>query len=82
MTPAFGDFRILIDPWEVDYGDQTPLESTEDRPDDEVDHEVEVADDEWAPIAPLKRFSKRPCTTWGGRGTSARTDAGGPMRAY
>ncbi len=30
----------------------------------------------------LKRFSNRPCTTWGGRGTSARTDAGGPMRAY
>ena len=24
----------------------------------------------------LKRFSNRPCTTWGGRGTSARTDAG------
>ena len=32
--------------------------------------------------ATLKRFSNRPCTTWGGRGTSARTDAGGPMRAY
>ena len=31
--------------------------------------------------AQLKRFSNRPCTTWGGRGTSARTDAGGPMRA-
>ena len=30
----------------------------------------------------LKRFSNRPCTTWGGCGTSARTDAGGPMRAY
>ena len=29
----------------------------------------------------LKHFSNRPCTTWGGRGTSARTDAGGPMRA-
>ena len=29
----------------------------------------------------LKCFSNRPCTTWGGRGTSARTDAGGPMRA-
>ena len=29
----------------------------------------------------LKRFSNRPCTTWGGRGTAARTDAGGPMRA-
>ena len=32
-------------------------------------------------IGRLKRFSNRPCTTWGGRGTSARTDAGGPMRA-
>ena len=32
--------------------------------------------------ADLKRFSNRPCTTWGGRGTSAHTDAGGPMRAY
>ena len=30
----------------------------------------------------LERFSNRPCTTWGGRGTSAHTDAGGPMRAY
>ena len=29
----------------------------------------------------LERFSNRPCTTWGGRGTSARTDAGGLMRA-
>ena len=35
-----------------------------------------------APFLDLKRFSNRPCTTWGGRGTSARTDAGGPMRAY
>ena len=30
----------------------------------------------------LERFSNRPCTAWGGRGTSARTDAGGLMRAY
>ena len=29
----------------------------------------------------LERFSNRPCTPWGGRGTSARTDAGGLMRA-
>ena len=29
----------------------------------------------------LKRFPNRPCTTWGGCGISARTDAGGPMRA-
>ena len=31
--------------------------------------------------AALERFSNRPCTPWGGRGTSARTDAGGLMRA-
>ena len=31
--------------------------------------------------ARLERFSNRPCTPWGGRGTSARTDAGGLMRA-
>ena len=30
----------------------------------------------------LKCFSNRPCTPWGGCGISARTDAGGPMRAY
>ena len=30
----------------------------------------------------LERFSNRPCTTWDGRGTSARTDAGGLIRAY
>ena len=33
-------------------------------------------------INTLERFSNRPCTPWGGRGTSARTDAGGLMRAY
>jgi hypothetical protein len=30
----------------------------------------------------LKQFSDRPCTPDAGRGTSAYTDAGGPMRAY
>ena len=45
--------------------------------------EFEVVQGEKGPAAEnLKRFSNRPCTTWGGRGTSARTDAGGPMRAY
>ena len=39
--------------------------------------QVRHVEDVW-----LERFSNRPCTTWGGRGTSARTDAGGLMRAY
>ena len=32
--------------------------------------------------AALKRFSDSPCTAWARRGTSACTNAGGPMQAY
>ncbi len=51
-VPLFGDFRLRIDPWEVDYGDQTPLALYEDRPEEQVDHEVEVADGQWLAITP------------------------------
>ena len=40
----FGDFRVRIDPWEVDYGDQTPFAPADDQPDEQVDHEIEVSD--------------------------------------
>ena len=43
MTQPFGYFRVRIHPWEVDHGDQTPLSVLEDRPEEQVDHEVEVA---------------------------------------
>ena len=33
-------------------------------------------------VATLKRFSDSPCTAWARRGTSACTNAGGPMQAY
>ena len=33
-------------------------------------------------VAELKRFSDSPCTAWARRGTSACTNAGGPMQAY
>ena len=33
-------------------------------------------------IQKLKRFSDSPCTAWARRGTSACTNAGGPMQAY
>ena len=48
----FGDFRVRIDPWEVDYGDQTRLASLDDHSDEQVDHEVEVADGQWSAITP------------------------------
>ena len=33
-------------------------------------------------VSELKRFSDSPCTAWARRGTSACTNAGGPMQAY
>lgn len=50
----FGQYRIRIDPWEVDYGDQTPLAIGGDASDGDaqVDHEVEVSEASWAPIHP------------------------------
>jgi len=52
MTSLFGDFRVRIDPWEVDYGDQTPLAPADDQPDEQVDHEIEVSDPGWQAITP------------------------------
>lgn len=52
MVPLFGDFRVRIDPWEVAYGDQTPLAPADDQPDEQVDHEVEVRDAQWQAITP------------------------------
>lgn len=52
MASLFGDFRVRIDPWEVDYGDQTPLAPADDQPDEHVHHEIEVSDAGWRAIAP------------------------------
>ena len=40
VVATCGDFRVRIDPCEVDHGDQTPLASLEDRPDEHVNHEI------------------------------------------
>jgi len=52
MPSIFGDYRVRIDPWEVDYGDQTPLAAASDQLDEQVDHEIEVTDSEWQAITP------------------------------
>lgn len=50
----FGGYQIRIDPWEVDYGDQTPLAPQAELDDNgaHVDHEVELPEASWAPIRP------------------------------
>jgi hypothetical protein len=52
MTSMFGDFRVRVDPWDVDYGDQTPLVTSPDQSDEQVDLDVELAADHWAAVKP------------------------------
>ncbi len=42
MRPPFGAFKVRIDPWEVDYGDQTPLAAPEEIQLESVSHTIEV----------------------------------------
>jgi hypothetical protein len=52
MASIFGDLRVRYDPWEVDYGDQTPLELIDEALDDRIDLEVERPGSDWGPITP------------------------------
>lgn len=58
--PVFGAFRVRVDPWEVDYGDQTPLAPSDDEPNEHVDHQVEAKDAEWTAITPQGETSLPP----------------------
>jgi hypothetical protein len=48
----FGDFDIRLDPWEVEYGPEFPLNVAEEPDGEDVDLEVEVPASEWKPIVP------------------------------
>lgn len=50
--PIFGNYQVRIDPWEVDYGEQTPLASDAEQGNAEVDHQLELPEERWAPIRP------------------------------
>src|SRR5262245_26666033 len=52
MTPLFGEFQVRVDPWEVDYGSETPLAPIADQPDEDVALEVELPLARWAPLRP------------------------------
>src|SRR6516225_2912108 len=49
----FGDLRVELDPWQVDYGAELPLEGAEQSgPDEQIVLDVEVTAGEWRPIRP------------------------------
>jgi uncharacterized protein len=49
----FGELRVQLDPWQVDYGTELPLEIAEQPVSDEtVALDIEVAPEEWDPMQP------------------------------
>jgi hypothetical protein len=52
MPGLFDPFRVRVDPWEVDYGSETPLEPLDDKPDEDVVLDVELPPDRWTPLNP------------------------------
>jgi uncharacterized protein len=48
----FGDFDVRLDPWEVEYGPEFPLNVTDEQNAEEVVLDVEVPASEWKPIIP------------------------------
>lgn len=48
----FAPFQVRVDPWEVDYGGQTPLGSFAPEDDDDVDAAVDVPPAEWQAVTP------------------------------
>jgi hypothetical protein len=49
----FGDLRVQLDPWQVDYGAELPLAGADEAgPDEKVALDVEAAPAEWRPIRP------------------------------
>lgn len=52
MPPLFGPFQVRIDPWEVDYGSETPLEPLAAPTDEDVVLDIEMPPDQWVPVLP------------------------------
>src|SRR5262249_39368665 len=51
MPSLFGPFQVRVDPWEVDYGSETPLEPL-DKPDQNVVIDIEVPATAWNYLMP------------------------------
>ena len=52
MASLFSPFQVRVDPWQADYGSETPLTPLEEEPKDPPDPNVELPAAEWRPIRP------------------------------
>jgi hypothetical protein len=48
----FGDLQVRVDPWEVEYGSELPLEGAPEEAPEDVVLGVEMAPESWQPIVP------------------------------
>lgn len=48
----FGDFDIRLDPWEVEYGPEFPINVADEPDGEDVDLDVEIPASDWKPILP------------------------------
>lgn len=49
---VFGELRVRIDPWEIDYGSELPLAAQDLDHEERLDVSPEVGTDDWGPINP------------------------------
>lgn len=52
MQSLFGPFDVRVDPWEVDYGSQTPVESIGEEADETVVLDIEQPAEAWSAVIP------------------------------
>lgn len=52
MPPLFSPFQVRVDPWEVDYGSETPLEPSLEETEETTNVEAEVGVGDWRPMIP------------------------------
>jgi hypothetical protein len=50
---VFGDFDVRLDPWDVEYGPEFPLDVSGNDDSDQVVLDVELPPDRWQPITPM-----------------------------
>jgi hypothetical protein len=52
----FGELRVRLDPWQVDYGTELPFEDVEEGLAEAVDIAVELPVAEWRPVTPGETY--------------------------
>ncbi len=50
----FGDLDVRLEPWEVEYGTELPLQTSQETNDEDVGLDIEVPESSWKAITPVR----------------------------